>query len=324
MAYGYGGWAPYVPVAERRRMAERAKWLAQEGYPVSPVRIEGRTIARTFWGKSWCENLESYRDYENRLPRGRTYVRNGSVVDLQITPLEVTAMVSGSELYTVKISIKAMPKPQWQCLCRDCAGGIDSLVELLQGRFPRASWSGSAVRTMACFPNRRKSGSRAVALTRRRCANTSPPCCMVSAHASTSSRSFCFACARWTIASWWLIWTRLCPCRRRHQLPGKFLKPMTSRTVRSRPGGRGESHPAGWRGAAGLKRRQEASNPAPAKRLRCERKAEHVKTAARKEAAPEAIEHPSAKSVRATPDARQRPRRRKPGAVWDPADIYEA
>ena len=48
------------------------------------------------------------------------------------------------------------------------------------------------------------------------------------------------------------------------------------------------------------------------------------KTAARKEAAPEAIEHPSAKSVRATPDARQRPRRRKPGAVWDPADIYEA
>ena len=85
MAYGYGGWAPYVPVAERRRMAERemAK-LRKKGYPVSPVRIEGRTIAGTFWGKSWCQNLESYRDYENRLPRGRTYVRNGSVVDLQI------------------------------------------------------------------------------------------------------------------------------------------------------------------------------------------------------------------------------------------------
>src|SRR5215203_2884805 len=138
MAYGYGGWAPYVPVAERRRRAERemAK-LRKKGYPVSPVRIEGRTIAGTFWGKAWCENLESYRDYENRLPRGRTYVRNGSVVDLQITPLEVTAMVSGSELYKVKISIKAMLRPQWQCLCRDCAGGIDSLVELLQGRFSK-------------------------------------------------------------------------------------------------------------------------------------------------------------------------------------------
>ena len=138
MAYGYGGWAPYVPVAERRRIAERemAK-LRKKGHPVAPVRIEGRTIARTFWGKAWCENLESYRDYENRLPRGRTYVRNGSVVDLQITPLEVTAMVSGSELYKVKISIKAMLRPQWQCLCRDCAGGIDSLVELLQGRFSK-------------------------------------------------------------------------------------------------------------------------------------------------------------------------------------------
>src|SRR4051812_5629576 len=138
MAYGYGGWAPYVPVAERRRRAERemAK-LRKKGHPVAPVRIEGRTIARTFWGKAWCENLESYRDYENRLPRGRTYVRNGSVVDLQITSLEATAMVSGSELYTVKISIKTLPKSQWQLLCRDCAGGIDSLVELLQGRFSK-------------------------------------------------------------------------------------------------------------------------------------------------------------------------------------------
>ena len=67
--------------------------------------IEGRAIATTFWGKAWCDNLESYRDFENRLPRGRTYVRNGSVVDLQIAPREVTAMVSGSSLYKVKIGI---------------------------------------------------------------------------------------------------------------------------------------------------------------------------------------------------------------------------
>src|ERR671916_1556864 len=102
MAYGYGGWAPYVPVAERRRKAERemAK-LRKRGHPVAPVRIEGRTIAATFWGKAWCDNLESYRDYESRLPRGRTYVRNGSVVDLQIKPGEVTALVNGSEPYRI-------------------------------------------------------------------------------------------------------------------------------------------------------------------------------------------------------------------------------
>ena len=148
MAYGYGGWAPYVPVAERRRKAERemAK-LRKKGYPVSPVRIEGRTIARTFWGKAWCENLESYRDYENRLPRGRTYVRNGSVVDLQIAPLEVTAMVSGSELYTVKISIKAMPRPQWQSSVPGLRGwdrlpGRTSSGPVFQGRHGAALPSG--------------------------------------------------------------------------------------------------------------------------------------------------------------------------------------
>ena len=93
-------WRPYVPVAERRRQAERKlEKLKKKGQSVLPVTIAGRTIANSFWGKSWCSNLERYSDYENRLPRGRTYVRNGSVVDLQIAKGEVAAMVSGSNLY---------------------------------------------------------------------------------------------------------------------------------------------------------------------------------------------------------------------------------
>ena len=94
--YGHQ-WQPYVPVAKRRENTSReVEKLRKQGRSVSPVRIEGRTIAATFWGKAWCQNLESYQDYENRLPRGRTYVRNGSVVDLQIAPHEVIATVSGS------------------------------------------------------------------------------------------------------------------------------------------------------------------------------------------------------------------------------------
>lgn len=125
----------YVPVAERRRKAERqlAK-LAKKGKPIQPVRLEGRTISSTFWGKAWCENLESYMDYANRLPRGRTYVRNGSVVHLEIRPGEIEATVSGSELYRVRIGIAAARKSKWKKLCGECAGGIGSLVELLQGR----------------------------------------------------------------------------------------------------------------------------------------------------------------------------------------------
>lgn len=138
MSRGYGEWAPYVPVAERRRMAEReVEKLRKKGHPVAPVTIEGRAIATTFWGKAWCDNLESYRDYENRLPRGRTYVRNGSVVDLQIAPLEIKALVSGSSIYKVAITIKGLPPVQWRSICQDCTGGIDSLVELLQGRLSK-------------------------------------------------------------------------------------------------------------------------------------------------------------------------------------------
>jgi uncharacterized Zn finger protein len=131
-------WRPYVSVAERRRKAalEMAK-LAKKGHPVSPVVIDGRTIAKTFWGKSWCDNLERYSDYANRLPRGRTYVRNGSVVDLQIGEGEIRARVSGSEMYEVEVKVTAVAKPRWTGICADCAGAIDSLIELLQGRFSK-------------------------------------------------------------------------------------------------------------------------------------------------------------------------------------------
>ena len=134
--YGHGGWPRYVPVAERRRKAMREmEKLRRKGHPVSPVVIDGRAIATTFWGKAWCQNLESYHDFENRLPRGRTYARNGSVVDLQIASKEVLAMVSGSSLYKVRISVRALSGNVWKAICNDCSGGIDSLVELLQGRF---------------------------------------------------------------------------------------------------------------------------------------------------------------------------------------------
>jgi uncharacterized Zn finger protein len=134
----YHEWRPYVPVAARRRKAEKKlAELKKNGQAVSPVTIEGRAIAKSFWGKSWCANLERYSDYENRLPRGRTYVRNGSVVDLQIAKSKVWAVVSGSDLYTVTITIAPVSATRWKAICSDCAGTIDSLVELLQGRLSK-------------------------------------------------------------------------------------------------------------------------------------------------------------------------------------------
>jgi uncharacterized Zn finger protein len=127
--------------------------LTKKGHPVSPVVIEGRTIARTFWGKAWCDNLERYSDFENRLPRGRTYVRNGSVIDLQIAPGEVKAMVSGSDIYKVTVIVAPVSKARWKSICADCAGAIDSLVELLQGRFSKGVMERVCQQRSGLFPS---------------------------------------------------------------------------------------------------------------------------------------------------------------------------
>jgi len=132
-------WGPYVSVAEKRQRAERelAKLRKKDGRSFSPVEIEGYDIARSFWGKSWCANLERYSDYETRLPRGWSYVRNGSVVDLQIAKGEVSAMVAGTSLYNVRVTIAPVEASRWTSICRDCAGSVDSLIEILQGRLAK-------------------------------------------------------------------------------------------------------------------------------------------------------------------------------------------
>jgi uncharacterized Zn finger protein len=149
----YHQWKPYVSVARRRQMAAQAmERLAKKGHRAAPVKIVGRQIARTFWGKAWCDHLESYGDFANRLPRGRTYVRNGSVVDLAIESGKVAARVSGSRLYDVKIEVKPLDPKRWKDLSARCAGEIDSLVELLQGRFADGVMERLCDRETGLFP----------------------------------------------------------------------------------------------------------------------------------------------------------------------------
>jgi uncharacterized Zn finger protein len=134
---GYGGWAPYVPVALKK--ANAVKYAAQiakkEKRAVAPVKIEGKKIAKSFWGAAWCDNLESYSDFANRLPRGRTYVRNGSVVDLRIKRGKVQAIVAGSEVYKVTITISTLDQRSWKRIKANCSRSIESLIDLLQGKF---------------------------------------------------------------------------------------------------------------------------------------------------------------------------------------------
>jgi uncharacterized Zn finger protein len=150
---GWYEFRPYVPVWKRQAEAVKltAK-LEKQGRTITPVKIEGRAIANTFWGKAWCTHLESYSDFANRLPRGRTYVRNGSVVDLQIKPGKITALVSGSEVYEITIKIGKLAPQRWKAVRSQCAGQVGSVLELLQGRFDKSVMEVLTHRDKGLFP----------------------------------------------------------------------------------------------------------------------------------------------------------------------------
>jgi len=154
MSWYYGGYPTYVPVAQRRAKAlKQMDKLRKKGESIQPVSIEGRTIARSFWGKGWCEHLESFSDYSNRLPRGRTYVRNGSVCHLSIGPGKLEAYVSGSELYTVSIRIDRLEDAMWEKIRNRCAGQVGSMLELLQGKLSNQVMTVVTDRQAGLFPN---------------------------------------------------------------------------------------------------------------------------------------------------------------------------
>ena len=131
-------YAPYVPVAKRRAKAkQKMEGLRKQGMDIQPIEIEGRNITKTFWGDAWCKHLEKFSDYSNRLPRGRTYVRNGSVCHLEINEGEIKAFVSGSSLYELEIKITPLSASRWKKLKKQCEGQIGSLLELLQGKLSK-------------------------------------------------------------------------------------------------------------------------------------------------------------------------------------------
>ena len=124
----------YISVAERKQMIQEKREELEETMELNPITISGRLISKTFWGKAWCKNIESYQDYENRLPRGRSYLKHGAVLELKITKGHIFALVLGSELYEVNIKIKPLEKEDWERIKKECAGKIESLMDLIQGK----------------------------------------------------------------------------------------------------------------------------------------------------------------------------------------------
>lgn len=152
----WGGFPPYVSVKKRKQKNQGlAENLLEKGYELRPVTVVGnkRHLASSFWGQSWCRHLNSFSDYENRLPRGRSYVRQGAVLDLGIEAGSISALVSGSELYEVHIKIALLEEETWKVIQEKCSGQIDSLLELLQGKLSDKVMKQVANKNEGLFPS---------------------------------------------------------------------------------------------------------------------------------------------------------------------------
>jgi uncharacterized Zn finger protein len=148
-------WGEYISVAERRADAKREMdKLRKKGKSIEPIEIQGRTIAKKFWGKKWCEHLEAFSDYSNRLPRGRTYTRNGSICHLRIKKGCVEAIVSGSCLYNVKVNISTLKDNKWEAIKKKSRGQIGTLLELLKGKLSDHIMEVVADHKEGLFPNK--------------------------------------------------------------------------------------------------------------------------------------------------------------------------
>ncbi|MDR1638369.1 MAG: SWIM zinc finger family protein [Clostridiales bacterium] len=135
--YYNDSWPAYVPVAERKAKAQIALAKLRKTDPTAtPVEMEGRKPAKTWWGQAWVNNLESYADYSNRLPRGKSYLSNGLVIDLKIMPGKVTGVVSGSSPYKVEVTISPLAPHVWKAVTEVCNRQISSLEALASGKFP--------------------------------------------------------------------------------------------------------------------------------------------------------------------------------------------
>ena len=127
----------YTSSAELKAKAKKNIAKLKDAAPVCAHSARG-PICLTWWGKEWCKNLESYAEYENRLPRGRRYVRAGGIIDLKIKDNVAKAKIqsSGSGYYNVSVVFKKLRKEDMAKIVARSAQRIDNVDSLLKGDFP--------------------------------------------------------------------------------------------------------------------------------------------------------------------------------------------
>jgi uncharacterized Zn finger protein len=137
MSWGYGYYSKPSVASQQKQAEKRKKQLEKKLGELQSIVIQGGKIAKTWWGIAWNKNLESYADFENRIGRGRSYCKNGFILDLRVAEGEITAQVSGSSIYEVMIKIDKLSEKKWGKICAACAKRVENIGALVEGKFPQ-------------------------------------------------------------------------------------------------------------------------------------------------------------------------------------------
>lgn len=113
----------------RRELIE----LKSAGEEVRPVVGTTRKLAAHFWGSAWMKHLALCESGGWSLSAGRTLLRHGCVLDLQLEAGLIRARVMEERLHDVEIALDPLDGERLEELRTICSGKIDSLVPLLEG-----------------------------------------------------------------------------------------------------------------------------------------------------------------------------------------------
>jgi len=95
-----------------------------------------RGFGLTWWGEAWVTALEERARLDpNRLPRGRSYARGGTVGELTIAPGEVRAAVQGRRVrpYQVRVRVRVLEAEEWDRVLDAVAAQLGHAAALLDG-----------------------------------------------------------------------------------------------------------------------------------------------------------------------------------------------
>ncbi len=130
---------PRLRAADLERLADaRREQLLAAGESLNPVVSRSRKLATRFWGSAWMRHLAVCESGGLCLAPGRTLLRHGCVLDIRVAPGLVSAKVSAEELYEIELRLAPPDEERVEALATLCAGKIDSLLSLLEGRVDEA------------------------------------------------------------------------------------------------------------------------------------------------------------------------------------------